>query len=54
MTILEFHEFLTLYAWELLTAAVSMTLVCSVFGIWIDYRTEQITKNWKGALDANT
>lgn len=44
-------EFLHEYAWELLVITTSITVVCASFAVWIDWRNEQITKNWKGAID---
>ena len=54
MNLIEFREFLHLYAWELLVTFVSLIFVCGGFTLWIEDRNEQITKNWKGALDANS
>lgn len=54
MSLIEIQLFLYQYAWELLVFFTSITIVCFGFAVWIDYKNEQITKNWKGALDANS
>lgn len=52
MTLIEFHEFLKLYAWELLVTVISTASVCTLFVIWIEIRNERITKNWKEYVNA--
>ena len=51
---IELHNFLLDYAWELLVTTTSIAVVCSGISYWIQRRDEQITKNWKGAIDANS
>lgn len=41
------HEFLLIYGWELMVASTSTVIVCTVFGYWIDYRNERISKQWR-------
>jgi hypothetical protein len=45
--LIQIHEFLLLYAWELLFTFASVVFVCTLFVVWIEHRNEQITKNWR-------
>ena len=51
--LIEIQLFLFQYSWELLVTLVSITCVCSVFALWMDWRNEQISKNWKEYVNAN-
>lgn len=47
------QAFLFQYSWELLVFFTSVSIVCCLFGYWIDKRNEQISKNWKEYVNAN-